>query len=187
MKFRYFLFLMFTTPLFGIQIQDVIFTRVFSGSLKEEEDFLVRAFLYAYRGIPADVLKTDNVEKRFRLFFVEESIDLNNPDKEIYVIRAEYNNELIGYVSFEHYGAPDTVYIRELGVDPSVMQCGLGRKLVFICKEYIPCVRRIILATTVYNKNAREFYKHVGFTESADVPHDLDPSMFVGLEYLVSL
>lgn len=178
------MYYLFSTSLIaGLPVENIVFKRVFAGDLKEEAELFIRSFLYAHRDVPKTILQTANAKKRLRLFFAQEPADLNNPQKEIYVIRAEYENTLAGFVSFEKYNIPEIIYIRELAIDPSVMKCGLGKKLVFICKEYVPTIKKIVLATANYNENAIGFYKHLGFTQCADIPHGWDPNLFIGLEY----
>lgn len=167
----------------AVALNNVIFKRVYEGQLVDEEELFVESFLHAYRDIPLSILKTNDPEGRLRHFFNYERIELNDGQKEIYFIRAEYENSLIGFVSFEVCKEPGMVYIREMAIAPAYKRCGLGKKLVFLCTEYMPDVQRIVLATTQFNQNAIDFYTHIGFKRTEAVPHGLDPELFIGLEY----
>ncbi|MFC1870751.1 GNAT family N-acetyltransferase [Candidatus Dependentiae bacterium] len=173
-------------PIVALQIERISFRRQFSGNLKDEEELFVRAFTYGYQNITKDILKIDNLNQRLRFVFSEERIDLNDPKKNIFVIDAYYKDRLVGFISFEEYDPSNKIYIRALAIDPSFIGKGLGKKLIFICNDYLPNAKKLILATRACNEKAIGFYKHLGFQKCEKVPHGWDPARFIGFEYDIS-
>jgi|GEM_PF-4438153 ribosomal protein S18 acetylase RimI-like enzyme len=63
------------------------------------------------------------------------------------------------------YQTQNEAYINLLAVSPEYQRHGLGRKLIFALLANHPKVKTLYIVTpaTEANKNAKEFYKHIGF------------------------
>jgi GNAT superfamily N-acetyltransferase len=61
--------------------------------------------------------------------------------------------------------AQDQIYVSPLAVKPGTQKKGVGKALVLVIFDHCPQIKKIYLRTYAHkaNKNAQNFYEHVGF------------------------
>lgn len=59
----------------------------------------------------------------------------------------------------------DQVYVSVLAVSPAFQKMGVGKLALFSVLKHCPNIKNIYLSTAIdkYNKNAQDFYEHIGF------------------------
>ena len=86
------------------------------------------------------------------------------------VVVAAVRNHLTGF-SIMNFG-DDQAHLTLLAVKPSHQRCGIGRSLVAWQEEsaLVAGIATINLELRAMNNTAREFYRALGFTETAYIP-----------------
>ena len=118
--------------------------------------------------------KTPKEFKRPTLKSQTDYIRQSISDKNILVLKAEINNEIVGYVVvyFNTYPAKyfqfnKRAFIGSIGIDPSYQRCGLAKALLNAVE--IQAKKRKISVIEVdyysFNTSAASLYKHCGYTE----------------------
>lgn len=155
---------------------------VTGGALEDERQFFVRAFKDAYKDIPLDVLKVDNLEAFLLTSFDDAVMHFNKMDKKVHCAVARSEGMPVGIIMFEPTGSDGAVYIELLAVDPSVQKRGIGQQLIAVIQTTLPSTNKIILATRRVNSVACNFYKKIGFKQCEQLPHGLDLECYIGFE-----
>jgi len=148
--------------------------------LKEVEQLFIRTFKDAYKDIPLDVLKIENLDAFLKAAFEDEPEELKKPN--VFCTIAKNANSIVGVISFEPTEQQNEVYIRQLAIDPAIQKQGIGSTLVASITKQLPATTRIIVATRRVNKPAWKFYEKLGFQVCEQVPHELNPERYVGFE-----
>ena len=158
--------------------------RIVRGDLKDEQALFVKTFAAAYADIPLQTLGITDKSSFLASAFSGEVEDLH-AGKPVAIFSAKINDTVVGYISFEQTPEGKTVYIRQLAVDPEFKGQGIGKSLVLLCQKYYPDAEKIILATRRVNQEARGFYTALGFNETTETPHGLNPERYVGYEQVI--
>ena len=109
-------------------------------------------------------------------------------EKNFFVVGAFFENNLIGYISFDKPTESGELYIRQLVVNTNYWQSGIGRRLIFSALKLFPNTACLALVTRRKNECARIFYKHLAFDECEDYVHPpWDPKDFIGYKKIISL
>ena len=151
-------------------------------TLSAEKKVFIDAFSEAYKDIPLDVLKVENLQQFLNAAFEDEENDFASKQANTLFISAkDEKDRVVGFVSFDNNS--DHVYIRSLSVDPEFQGYGLGKALVFCFSNVFKNCRRLKLVTRKANSCARLFYTKIGFIESAYIHQGLSPERYIGYEY----
>lgn len=139
------------------------------------------AILKAYENIPDEILKiAPNTRKEVMDTYFQEEELAPFREKKFFAIGAFFQNTIVGYVSFDTPTAGE-LYIRELMVDPTYWQNGIGRKLLFSSLTVFPETTCLALVTRRHNECARTFYKRLAFDECEEYVHEpWDPHYYIG-------
>lgn len=113
-----------------------------------------------------DAKQISEIEKQnFSMPWSEKSI-LDSMKQDNYIfLKAEYENNIVGYVGF--YYSLDEGDITNIAVTPSFRRLGIGRQLLLTliseCKKRN--IASIMLEVRISNDNAIDLYKKTGFSE----------------------
>ena len=91
-------------------------------------------------------------------------------DKEDWICVAEYENDVIAFLSIEVHRDNDSIYLDDLSVAEKWRNKGIGTKLIHAAEKY---AREIGIAKIVFhvekeNVNAHRLYSRLGYSEVAD-------------------
>ena len=91
-------------------------------------------------------------------------------DKEDWICVAEYENDVIAFLSIEVHRDNDSIYLDDLSVAEKCRNKGIGTKLIHAAEKY---AREIGIAKIVFhvekaNKAAHRLYLRLGYREAAD-------------------
>ena len=91
-------------------------------------------------------------------------------DKEDWICVAEYENNVVAFLSIEVYRDVDYIYLDDLSVAEGYMNKGIGRKLICAAEKYAVeiGIMKIIFHVEKTNKDAYRLYLKLGYTEDAD-------------------
>lgn len=158
--------------------------------LEKSQDILVKSFMTAYEDIPLVQLSpqfssTGDVRRFYKNYFREELEHYKNGH--LYWVEAFYNNELVGWATFElEPREENAAYMNLLVVDPSYQHKSIGRHLTFsICSDDLfPHVTAINLLIRKVNTEGYKFYYKIGFF-NYDYQRDnfVDTSLLTGLRW----
>jgi len=148
------------------------------------------AFLKAYENMTDEELKLVKpltIKQRLDLYFEQEEL-LPFCEKKFFAVGAFFENNLIGYISFDNPTNLGELYIRQLAIDINYWQSSIGRKLVFSTLKLFPNTICLALVTRRKNEYARIFYEHLAFVECEDYIHPpWDPEDFIGYKKIIGL
>jgi len=96
---------------------------------------------------------------------------------------------VVAYGLYTYVSDAQYLYIHHFVVHPDYQGQGLGKRLMFAIQELHVDAQKIGLLTRTYNIQAQNFYKHLGFSASIDVPaaiHEYYSSDRVYMERVIS-
>lgn len=203
--FRFAAFLLFAGMATSAAFADLIFNTKSGEEVKlvvtsadspltRDRDVFVESFCHTYQEVPFS-----EVNPLFKTLadlrgWLESAFEEDVPEIQegirggsIYYVRAFLRGELVGLVSFEKMPErPNSVYVRQLAIDPAYQGLGIGKYLLFSIKEdpsLLPDTKSIYLVTRRFNQKAIGFYQRLGFRLGTYTREGYDPSRYVGLEW----
>jgi len=110
-----------------------------------------------------------------RMSFNKEHYETSLNDENIKIFVYEENNEVLGYCITKKWGYSNhhlfydmtILEINDMCVDEKARGKSIGRQLFNRAKDYAKEIRAVKIEFSVwkFNKNARQFYEHLGMTE----------------------
>ncbi len=185
-KHYYVLFFLFLSSVLYGNDTEISIKRIFTGTMKAEQDLLVQGLLKSYSSLNETIqdLTQKLPENITGSFFDIEKEDLKAQKPGVYFIRAMFKERVVGYASFEKTKAKNEIYIRQLIVDPDFERKGIGKKICFdAIFELLPNTEHIVVITRKANSTALGFYHKLGFQECNYMHEGFSPELFIGLEY----
>jgi ribosomal protein S18 acetylase RimI-like enzyme len=159
-------------------------------TLKEEKIIFIKAFTESYTRNPIIMGDIKNLKKMDLKTFLQSAFEdeendfTNKKEKTIFLSAKTLEGKTIGYASFDK-GA-ETIYIRQLAVDPAFWKKGVGACLVFAIFKLWEKPSRLQLVTRRANTKALTFYQNLGFTYSNFAHQGLDPKLYCGMDRTLS-
>src|SRR3990167_4102225 len=152
-----------------------------TGTLAAERAIFITHFSTAYKNIPLEALKVQDLTEFLNIFFQREENDFVNhrPDT-FYVSAKDGQGRVVGCAAFDRL--PDHIYIRFSAVDPSLWQSGLEEALVFSVLNKYPDCRCLKLVIRKVNQHGASACRKLGFKQSDYVHAGLSPELYVGYE-----
>ena len=91
-------------------------------------------------------------------------------DKEDWICVAEYENDVIAFLSIEVHRDEDFVYLDDLSVAEGCRNKGIGTKLIHAAEKYAEEIglSKIVLHVEKANEDAYRLYSRLGYSEDAD-------------------
>ncbi len=163
---------------------DVVYTWVESGKLEEERQVFLKALKKNFEHLTLEQLGVDNLEAFLNRAFDDEVNDLANKSLKVRFVTARKKGKVVGFASFNLEGN-DTIYVRQMSVDPDHWKQGIGKALIYKAREVFSQARTYVLMTRHVNTNAINFYKKLGFKETTYLHEGLDPKKYMGYEYTI--
>ena len=91
-------------------------------------------------------------------------------DKEDWICVAEYENDVIAFLSIEVHRDEDFVYLDDLSVAEGCRNKGIGTKLIHAAEKYAEEIglSKIVLHVEKANEDAYRLYSRLGYSVDAD-------------------
>ena len=91
-------------------------------------------------------------------------------DKEDWICVAEYENDVVAFLSIEVYRDEDYIYLDDLSVAEGYRNKGIGTKLIHAAEKYAEKigVTKVVLHVEKANEDAYRLYLRLGYSEDAD-------------------
>ena len=91
-------------------------------------------------------------------------------DKEDWICVAEYENDVVAFLSIEVYRDEDYIYLDDLSVAEGYRNKGIGTKLIHAAEKYAEKigVTKIVFHVEKANEDAYRLYLRLGYSEDAD-------------------
>ncbi len=91
-------------------------------------------------------------------------------DKEDWICVAEYENEVIAFLSIEAHRDEDYIYLDDFSVAEGYRNKGIGTKLIHAAEKYAEeiGITKVVLHVDKANGDAYRFYSRLGYSEDAD-------------------
>ena len=91
-------------------------------------------------------------------------------DKEDRICVAEYENEVVAFLSTEVHRNEDYIYLDDFSVAEEYRNKGIGTKLIHAAEKYVEeiGIAKIVLHVEKANKDAYRFYLRLGYIGDAD-------------------
>ena len=91
-------------------------------------------------------------------------------DKEDWICVAEYENDVIAFLSIEVHRDEDYIYLDDFSVAEGYRNKGIGTKLIHAVEKYAEeiCITKIILHVEKANEAAYRLYLRLGYSDVAD-------------------
>ena len=91
-------------------------------------------------------------------------------DKEDWICVAEYENEVVAFLSIEVYRDEDHIYLDDLSVAEDCRNKGIGTALIHAAEKYAAeiGIAKIVLHVEKANEDAYRLYLRLGYIEDAD-------------------
>lgn len=122
------------------------------------------AFEYALKEIYDDAFNgiygKNNWENMFE-YYIGQFKESN--DMMLYI--ALQNDHMAAWALFKHDN--ESAILELLCVDPDFWRHGIGKKLVFAIRDYVPTINHIALVTRTVNRISPHFYESLGFKKTA--------------------
>ena len=105
-------------------------------------------------------------------------------DKEDWICVAEYENDIVAFLSIEVYRDEDYIYLDDLSVAERCRNKGIGTKLIHTAEKYAEeiGITKIMFHVEKTNKDAYQLYLRLGYIEDADEGSRIRMSKFVNLK-----
>lgn len=149
--------------------------------LKECETIFVNAFSKAYEDFPPELLGVKDKSLFLQEAFADIYDDFNEGLQQLVI--AKHNDTIIGFAGFKKTEKEGQIYISQLAVDPNYWQQGIGSHLVLSALEYFPDLKSLVVIPRKINLVAREFYKNLGFIQSAYMHPGYNSERYIGYEW----
>ncbi len=91
-------------------------------------------------------------------------------DREDWICVAEYENEVIAFLSIEAHRDEDYIYLDDFSVAEGYRNKGIGTKLIHAAEKYAEeiGITKVVLHVDKANGDAYRFYSRLGYSEDAD-------------------
>ena len=91
-------------------------------------------------------------------------------DKEDWICVAEYENNVIAFLSIEVHRDNDSIYLDDLSVAEKWRNKGIGTKLIHAAEKYAEeiGIAKIVFHVEKENVNAHRLYLRLGYSEATD-------------------
>ena len=91
-------------------------------------------------------------------------------DKEDWICVAEYENDVVAFLSIEVHRDVDYIYLDDLSVAEGYRNKGIGTKLIHAAEKYAEeiGIAKIVFHVEKANKDAHRLYSRLGYIEDAD-------------------
>ena len=91
-------------------------------------------------------------------------------DKEDWICVAEYENNVVAFLSIEVYRDEDYIYLDDLSVAEEYRNRGIGTKLIHAAEKYAEeiGITRIVFHVEKANEPAYRLYSRLGYREGVD-------------------
>lgn len=150
--------------------------------LKECEEVFVHAFMEAYRDFSEEQLGIQDKQQFLKSAFADVYDDFNSGEQKLLTVRSR--DQVVGFAGYKPTEIPGQIYLTQLSVEPDYWRCGIGTELIFSVFKIYDEVKSLVVIPRRINRVAREFYLHLGFTESSYMHPGYDPKKYVGYEWL---
>ena len=90
--------------------------------------------------------------------------------KEDWICVAEYENDVVAFLSIEVYRGNDYIYLDDLSVTEKCRRKGMGTQLIQTAEQYAKelGITRVVLHVERANEAAYRLYSRLGYNEDAD-------------------
>ena len=111
------------------------------------------------------IYHTDDVEG-----YETGSLDKFFIDKEDWICVAEYENDIVAFLSIEVYRDEGYIYLDDLSVAEGCRNKGIGTALIHAAEKYAEeiGITKIVFHVEKANENAYRLYSRLGYSEDAD-------------------
>lgn len=91
-------------------------------------------------------------------------------DKEDFICVAEYENEVVAFLSIEVYRDEDCIYLDDFSVTEKYRNKGIGTRLIHAAEKYAEesGIAKIVLHVEKANEGAFRLYSRLGYSEDAN-------------------
>ena len=91
-------------------------------------------------------------------------------DKEDWICVAEYENDVVAFLSIEVYRDDDYIYLDDLSVAEGCRNKGIGTKLIHAAEKYAEeiGITKIVFHVEKANEDAHRLYSRLSYSEDAD-------------------
>ena len=91
-------------------------------------------------------------------------------DREDWICVAEYEKDIVAFLSIEVYRDDDYIYLDDLSVAAECRNRGIGTRLIHAAEEYAKeiGITKIVFHVEKTNENAHQLYLRLGYSEYAD-------------------
>ena len=91
-------------------------------------------------------------------------------DKEDWICVAEYENDVVAFLSIEVYRDEDYIYLDDLSVTEGCRNQGIGTELIHTAEKYAEeiGITKIVFHVEKANEDAYRLYSRLGYSEDAD-------------------
>ena len=91
-------------------------------------------------------------------------------DKEDWICVAEYDNDVVAFLSIEVHSDEDFIYLDDLSVAEGYRNKGIGTTLIHAAEKYAEeiGITKIVFHVEKANKDAYRLYSRLGYSEDAD-------------------
>ena len=91
-------------------------------------------------------------------------------DKEDWICVAEYESDVVAFLSIEVHGDGDYIYLDDLSVAEGCRNKGIGTKLIHAAEKYAEKIgiTKIVFHVEKANGDAHRLYSRLGYSEDAD-------------------
>lgn len=149
--------------------------------LKECEAIFIKAFSKAYENFTPQQLGVENIPLFLKEAFADVYDDFKSGQQKLVV--AKLDGKIVGVSGFKPTEHPHQIYISQLAVEPNLWRHSIGRNLVFSALELYPDTQSLVVIPRRINTVAQNFYKKLGFHESAYMHPGYNPAKYVGYEW----
>ena len=111
------------------------------------------------------IYHTDNVEG-----YEAGYLDKFFLDKEDWICVAEYENDVVAFLSIEVHRDEDYIYLDDFSVTEEYRNKGIGTKLIHVAEKYAEKIGivKIVLHVEKANEGAYRLYLRLGYSEDVD-------------------
>ena len=91
-------------------------------------------------------------------------------DKEDWICVAEYENDVVAFLSIEVYRDEDYIYLDDLSVTEGCRNQGIGTELIHTAEKYAGeiGITKIVFHVEKANEDAYRLYSRLGYSEDSD-------------------
>ena len=106
--------------------------------------------------------------------------DLQDPAKNLYLVTASTNNNLVGFAVFNHTATPGMMHLKQFALSDTAPDLPVAQQLVDAIFAKVPTIERLIVGVRKVNTLGAALYKNLGFVPAAS-PENHDANIFDGL------